>query len=280
MTHSSKHYWDTLAVEWHRTKSDGLWRAHSDAVNRGLLARWLPREPIPRLLKTDLFDEAVGEGLDEYLNARADRVVCMDISHHTATTARARGAQGLLLGGDVRALPFASGAFDAVVSNSTLDHFKTWDEVISALFEIHRVLRDGGQLLLTMDNRANPVVGLRNLLPFPFLKRLKLLDYYVGRTCGPRRLQRTLAYVGFDVLEMEAVMHCPRVVAVWLARWLLKKHASPYLQAGYLSQLMGYERLAHWPTRFLTGYFVAVRAERRRAHRLDGFKNETLTPCV
>jgi hypothetical protein len=41
-----------------------LWRAHSDAVNKALVARWRPVGQMDTLLKTDLFDEAVSDGLD------------------------------------------------------------------------------------------------------------------------------------------------------------------------------------------------------------------------
>mgnify|MGYP006138370175 CR=1 FL=1 len=35
----------------------------------------------------------------------------------------------------------------------------------------------------------NPVVRLRNALPFGLLRRTGLVPYYVGATCGPRRLR-------------------------------------------------------------------------------------------
>lgn len=276
MNSFSKDRWDALAVEWCRTRRDRLWRDHSDAVNRALLARWLPIHSFRRLLKTDLFDEAVGDGLDESLHTYADTVVGMDISDPTVNAARESGAKCLMVGADVRALPMASGTFDVVFSNSTLDHFQTWNELVTALSELHRVLKDGGQLLLTIDNRANPAVGLRNLLPFKTLKRVKIIDYYVGTTCGPRRLQQTLAQVGFEVHELEAILHCPRIVCVWISRWL-QKRGSSRLQQGYLRWLMQFERLARWPTRFLTGYFVAVRAQRLpRSRPIEGAGTTTV----
>jgi len=64
--------------------------------------------------------------------------------------------------------------------------------------------------------------------------------------------------LGFEVLEMIAVLHCPRVLAVNLAR-ILEKRTSCATQQRFLRQLMSFERLARWPTRFLTGYSLAVR---------------------
>ena len=86
---------------------------------------------------------------------------------------------------------------------STLDHFRSHSEIVTSLRELLRVLRPGGQLLLTLDNPANPLVGLRNALPFGLLHRLRIVPYYVGATCGPRGLRRLLPQVGFEVLESQ-----------------------------------------------------------------------------
>jgi SAM-dependent methyltransferase len=257
-------YWDEVATDWRQRPRDRLWRAHCDAVNRRWLARHLPAEPVRRLLKTDLFDEAVGTGFDDLLRSRAAMVVGADLSLDTLGAARARRARCQLVGGDARAWPFGTGVFDVVVSTSTLDHFRTHAELAGAVREIHRVLRPGGQLLLTLDNPANPLVGLRNLLPFTLLNRLGIVPYYVGATWGPRRLRATLQAVGFEVQEITALLHCLRVGAVRVARWV-ERHGSPATQERFLRELMRQETPARWPTRFLTGHFIAVRARRAPA---------------
>lgn len=48
--------------------------------------------------------------------------------------------------GDMRALPFGAGEFDAVMSVAALDHLP-WTGIEQTLRETHRVLRPGGQLL-------------------------------------------------------------------------------------------------------------------------------------
>jgi hypothetical protein len=60
-------YWESIADEWKKARLDRLWRKHSDAINQSLLFRGLPNQPVPRLLKTDSFDEAVGGGLARFL---------------------------------------------------------------------------------------------------------------------------------------------------------------------------------------------------------------------
>lgn len=254
-------HWDDVAAEWAADNPEALWRLHSDAVNARLVARWLPEGSPGTLLKTDLFDEAVSRGLWACLEPRAERVIGSDISHGTAREAATR-APGLgSFRADVRALPLPEGCVDTILSNSTLDHFRRREEVARSLFELHRVLKPGGRLLLTLDNGWNPIVAVRNALPFALLNRMGLLPYYVGWTCGPAELRRLLTQAGFQVQEMDAILHCPRLMAIKIST-LLARRAGAKTQRRFLDTLLKFERLARWPTRYLTGYFIAVRATR------------------
>lgn len=258
MTSEHACYWDEVVEGWKGKRRDALWRAHSDAVNAALLARWLPPRPL-RLLKTDLFDEAVSDGLYPLLASRAASVTGIDVSPLTVRAARERYPDLDAMPADVRDLPFADGEFDVIVSNSTLDHLDSLAELRAGVAELHRVLAPGGDLLITLDNGANPIVALRNLLPFAVLRRLGIVPYYVGVTCGGRRFRGILSERGFEVREQTVIMHCPRVLAVAAAR-LLERHAGLAAQRRHLRWLLRFERLARWPTRSLTGYFVAARA--------------------
>lgn len=131
-----------------------------------------------------------------------------------------------------------------------------------SLREFRRVLRSGGQLLWTLDNMANPVIALRNILPFNWLHRMGIAPYYVGVTCGPDRLRSMLEHVGLEVGKMTATLHCSRMAAVRIARTVQARTATPTHQK-LLRWLMKWERLSTWPTRFLTGNFVAVRCAKR-----------------
>ena len=252
-------YWETVVDTWNAARPQTLWRFHSDAVNLALVARWPAEGRVTRLLKTDAFDEALGDGLYPFLVSKAEQVVSVDISVSVLSAARSRHIGLPAIRADVRRLPFADDVFDVVVSNSTLDHFASLDEIVTSLLELHRVLREGGQLLLTLDNLANPIIALRSVLPFRLLHCLGIVPYYVGATCGPYRLRRMLQRAGFEVREVSAVMHCPRMVAVALA-YVLERYATVETQRRFLRFLMAFESLSCWPIRFLTGYFVAVRA--------------------
>ena len=255
-------YWNKIAGLWTEKPPQTLWRLHSDKVNIGLLMRWMSEDRVEHLLKTDLFDEALTDGLYPLLTSRAKNVVGIDLSMTVVSAARSRYAGLRMTAADVRSLPFADGVFDTIVSNSTLDHFRSSDEIVQSLGECHRVLRSGGRLLITLDNLVNPVIALRNALPFRLLTRLGLVPYYVGATFGPRRLRRTLQELGFEVLEVGTVMHCPRVFAVAIAS-ILKRYGTARTQERFLHTLLGFERLSKLPTRFLTAHFVAVRAIKR-----------------
>ena len=252
-------YWDSVADEQSELGTSALWRRHSDAVNAGLLERWLPRRCGPAL-KTDLFDEAKGQGLLSLIGLRSSHVVGVDVSETTVQVARARHPDLDAVRADVRLLPFEDHSFDLVVSNSTLDHFGTRSGISLAIRELHRVLDPRGLLIVTLDNRANPVVALRNALPQSLLRRIGLVPYYVGPTYGPRGLRKALERQGFRVREMTAVLHCPRALSVRRAE-RLGREGSPQSQRDFLRRTGRFERLERLPTRFLSGYFVAALAE-------------------
>lgn len=252
-------YWDGVAEYWLAARPQRGWRAYSDLVNEQLCDAWLPREPVARLLKTDLFDEVASTGLAPLLQRRARQVVGIDLSRRMLEGAR--GSTLVRVGADVCRLPFVDAAFDRVVSNSTLDHFGSEDELRKALAELARVLRPGGELLLTLDNLANPLLALRNPLPAAPLEWLGLIPYRMGASCGPRRLRALCTTVGLDPLELGTILHCPRVLAVTVAR-VLDRIGSARARARFFRCLQAFEILGRWPSRYLTGYFLTLRARR------------------
>jgi len=248
-------YWNDVARSRSSVLAE-LWRRHADSVNADLCERWWPARPVERVLKTDLFDESCGVGLLPYVAGRAQRAHGMDHSVEAARQARVRMPGARLVVADIRQLPYPSGTFDLVVSNSTLDHFDHLDQVAGGLAEIHRVLAADGRLILTMDNPVNPIVAFRNALPFSWVSRTGLVPYFVGATCGPRRGRRLLTAGGFEVRKMTAILHCPRVAAVAWAAWLSERRNRGN-RDWFLRWLKEWERLELWPTRYLSGYFVA-----------------------
>ena len=258
---STSSQWQMLAGDWGRRRPQTLWRTYCDLAHSALIERWLPVQPVDRVLKTDLFDEVVTEGLYPVLARKARHVVGMDVAESAAAQATARHPRMMTLATDARQLAFADESFDAIVSNSTLDHFATLDDLVIALRELARITRPGGTLVLTLDNLANPVIALRSVLPQGPLRWLGLVPYYVGATCGPKRLRGLVAEAGFTVTRVEQIMHCPRVLAVALTR-VVERYGSPEARRRVLRHLAWYERLERWPTREWTSYFTAIHAVR------------------
>ncbi|MEE4293268.1 MAG: methyltransferase domain-containing protein [Xanthomonadales bacterium] len=262
MNHDSKQeYWDDIGRSFNAAASENLWRSHSDRVNRNLLAAWLGKHRRSSLLKTDLFDEAVSKGLFPCLEERADEVSGIDISPQCVEMAGRRYPGFNVSRADVRDLPFEDGRFDCIFSNSTLDHFDHRKDIVAALSELFRVLRPGGELIVTLDNLQNPLIALRNALPFEWLKKLGLVPYFVGKTAGRRGLTRILNESGFIVDETKAILHCPRVLAVPLAR-RCQERSNAAGQQRLLEWLAAWERLADWPTAGFTGHFIAALARK------------------
>lgn len=247
-------YWDETFEGWEPSTSHRLWRAHSDAVNIRLLQRWLPGGT-GSLLKTDLFDEAVGGGLFPELARRASEVAGIDIAPSVVAAARARYPQLETHVESVLALPFPDRHFDGVVSNSTLDHFDSLITLDAAIAELARVMRPGGRLIITLDNRDNPIVAVRTSVAARPLLALGVVPYYVGSTYGRRGLRTSLKKSGFDVLDMAAIMHCPPQLAARLA-------GGDDIGC-HLQRVLRFEAMERWPTRRLTGHFVAALAIRR-----------------
>lgn len=262
--------WESMAGVWLEGQPQRLWRRHSDRVNTDLVERWLPA--VESVLKTDLFDEAVSTGLYPTLAARAGRVVGIDASEQVVEAARRRYPELEAMHADVRSLPLGEAELEAVVSNSTLDHFDDAWQIEVALRELARVLRPGGVLVLTLDNPLNPLVAVTKALPRQGLNRLwsrvgttsarsGLVPYYVGATLTPKRLRTALATAGFEPQELSAIVHFPRAAGV-LACNRLEQRGSRAAQERFLGTLWRAEALRSWRTRFVTGHFLAVRARR------------------
>ena len=139
-----------------------MWFAYEAGV---YLDRLGPRDPrrSARALKTDAFDEACGRR--QLMAGLGPELVIVDVSPRVAREAvRAQENPVLACAADVRCLPFPAASFDLVLSTSTLDHFDRREQIVVALTELRRVLREDGRLFVTLDNLANPILRVRQLV--------------------------------------------------------------------------------------------------------------------
>ncbi|MFE3760390.1 class I SAM-dependent methyltransferase [Streptomyces sp. NPDC059104] len=143
---SVAHFYDELADDYHLIYSD--WdasiRRQGDALNA--------------LIGQDhaaVLDCSCGIGTQSIgLALRGHRVTGTDISPRAAARAAREAARRSLslrtAAADMRRLPFADGRFDTVVcADNSLPHLLTEQDVNAALAEMRRVLRPGGQLLIS-----------------------------------------------------------------------------------------------------------------------------------
>lgn len=245
-------YWNGIAEAVSTSGPPQAWRRYSDRANAALLREWLGGD-LGRALKTDLFDEASTGGFLRV--ARRGPDVGIDISPTIAALAHDRRPDVRPLAADVRRLPFLDATFDTVISTSTLDHFRDADQIRRGLEELHRVLRPGGRILVTLDNPQNPIVALR-ARGTGLWRRLGLMPYEMGVSLTAADLTRVLQSAGFDVVRTGAAQHVPRLLLVALGRLA----RPPVIDAAV--RLEGLGRL---PTRYWTGQFVCALAHRTSA---------------
>jgi SAM-dependent methyltransferase len=235
------------------------WRRYCDRLHENLIVEWCGGRAFRRALKTDVFDEAVGEGCLPTLAQVAGEVHGIDVSAPLVDLVSKR-RPGFRLGvGDVRCLEFPDHSFDLVLSNSTLDHFETEAEIERSVLELARVLEVRGRLLLTLDNPANPFVWSRNLLPQRATGAVGLVPYFMGKTLPMPKLVGLLERSGFCILERRHTMHAPRVFFLHLLGGIRK---FPALSNAILGSMLAMEIAAGLPTAPLTGHYSAVLAER------------------
>jgi SAM-dependent methyltransferase len=262
-------YWNHVVPKSGDNDREDLWRAYLRDVYRTLGTRWREGGRTGRTLKTDLYDEAISA--HDLFSLFAGESACMvgtDVSLQTAQTARRRlrqtgKTQGCIAVSDARKQSFRDQVFDEILSNSTLDHFSHRNELLASLEELYRILKPGGILIITLDNPWNPVVRLRNCLPYRFLKRLGIIPYYMGATLSRFELMGALESAGFNVAASTAIIHSPRILAIW-AGSIIGRIKREWIKACFVSLLRAIEIIERLPTKDLTGYFVAVKAVKPR----------------
>ncbi len=260
-----KAYWEEVGEEAPGVARLDAWRHYMRGVYRRLLRSWVKEVGRGGGLKTDLFEEAVSPY--QLLSEMGAGSVGVDWSLTIARAAHHRlsgvsaGRPPLVVAADLRRLPFQSDAFRFILSGSSLDHFPHKDEIAVCLAELSRVLTRGGVMVITFDNPHNPLVRLRNALPFALLKRAGLVPYYVGATYSRGEARMQFDAAGLVVTEVTAVAHAPRAPAIWAVA-LAERLGWARLEHLIRSALEGFELLERLPTRYYTGYYLAFRVEK------------------
>ena len=229
-----------------------------------LLSRWQDNLKDKRILKTDLYDEAVTSCNLISLFPQSKSITGIDISFEVAALAKQRlqneqNHRCDVVVCDTRKFAFKSCAFDEIISNSTLDHFPEKKDIGTAVHELSRILKPRGTLIITLDNPLNPIVSLRNMLPYHLLKSLGLIHYYVGKTISKSELIRLLELNGFKTQSITFIDHTPRLLVVWIGH-IIEKINNRAIKTCFSRILESCEYLQRTPLGNFTGNFVAAKA--------------------
>ena len=194
-----------------------------------LFGEFLPDLEGLRVFKTDLWDEAKNTRILRWAAGRGALTYGADISLPTTSDA-IEGFQdrSLSIGGavgDVRAIPFEDGAFDAVYSMGTIEHFA---ETQLAVKEIFRVVAPGGRAIIGVPNRWDPF--LRPLM-VAVLYRLGLYDYGLEKSYSRAALRAMGERAGFEFVAETGILFIPG--------WLRMLDLACYVWARPLSHLTG-----------------------------------------
>jgi len=168
----------------------------------------LPAGVAPRLLKTDLWNEAK-KAERFFLDAPGEKVG-VEYSAQVCRMARRRHPDSFgAVNGSVEQLPFRSESFDLIWDISTIDHCDAPEQTV---VEYHRCLKRGGVLLLIVENPF--------CLSFPATK----LQSYVGlhvpfRAPPPWRVIRWCRDAGLQVVDtFKTNLHLPATLVYYLER--------------------------------------------------------------
>jgi ubiquinone/menaquinone biosynthesis C-methylase UbiE len=140
--------------------------------------------------------------MQEDLLKRGFEVWGIDASSEMIRSGRQRilphlnGGRCHLLVGDAEALACPDSQFDAVISMGTLEYLPSYAR---ALAEMHRALRPGGTIVLSVSNRLAPHNLARSAREW--MRRLAGRDVLRLNRCLPWRLDREVEAAGFRKVE-------------------------------------------------------------------------------
>jgi SAM-dependent methyltransferase len=225
-----------------------------------LIQRWGGVPLDGRVLKTDLFEEAMGpDAFLLELGKSPGLLIGMDLSSEGVVRAKSHDAKtrARYVMCDARQLPFADGSLDLIVSPSTLDHFTDTADLGRSLHEIRRALAPDGRLIITLDNRQNVSDPLLRLA-----KRFDMIPFFLGRSYTVGELRRELDAAGLEVIETTALVHHPRLAGVAASSLARRVHWTPatrWLRSAFIAM----QRMQDSRLQYFSGCFVAALAKPR-----------------
>ena len=247
--------WDNIArkesVKPYILESFGVYKKNEHIR---LISEWIGETEGLNILKTDLFEEALGPDQFLFDMFQGNKVFGIDISQFVVNAADIK-AKNLkrrcyFKTADVRKLPYKDEMFDVVISNSTLDHF-TKDNLLDALLELKRVLKKNGKLILTMNNKCN--VNFYSVLRIG--RFLRLVPYPV-EFYTVKEIKKVICDAGLKIEDITAIVHLisPANKILLCLRYILGDHLISVI-SDFLVKIA--RVLGRAKTKFFTGWFSA-----------------------
>ncbi len=137
---------------------------------------------------------------------RGARAVSLDLARGKLEFGRRLRGRPALVEGDALRLPFADSSFDVVMSVCAIEHF---DDGPAALSEMARVLRPGGDLVMSAD-------ALTRAARWPELSARHRERYHVRRTYPGEYLTKLLGECGLPVVRQTYMFRSRRAERLYL----------------------------------------------------------------
>ena len=187
--------------DYHRTLSPD-WEFYPTYLAKQRLVRaYLEQLPAD----TRVLDAGCGEGL--LVEEFRSRLAIEGLDQHYSSD--------LVRSGSLLALPFDDGSFARVLCLDVLEHL-TFDDQPRALSELHRVIRPGGELLVTVPNLAHLQSRVQFLLRGRLIRTASLTKHPGDRPAGEYLALARRA--GFVLVDRRGIFPTVPIVTRWIRR--------------------------------------------------------------
>lgn len=163
-----------------------------------------------RVLKLDLWNEAINTRILGWMSEEGADAVGFDVSHVVTRRARQNADREnhdiSILGADMRSMPFRGESFDVVYTMGTLEHIAEYRD---AMIEIRRVLKPGGVAVIGVPNFWDPF--LRPLI-VAALEAFDRYPYAPEKSFTRAELRRDVESAGLKVQSMTGILALPGVL--------------------------------------------------------------------